>query len=150
MRPDTRPLANSVVSLAAALILSGCVAEPEFSKQADYTPETLAQELAFRFRALSPSSRNAVKNRTAARKPTMESIDEKSQAKAQSKEATKKAPASNVDGVLDDIGSKAATIRGIPRGEVFQRAADAISKDTSLEEPDRRMLAEKLKEMGKA
>jgi hypothetical protein len=52
--------------------------------------------------------------------------------------------------VLDDIGSKLDKIPGITRAETCRRMAEAVSKNNSLDDADKRLLAEKLKELGEA
>lgn len=96
-----------------------------------YTPEGLAQELAFRYQALAPSARVAGAGR-----------DDPSE--------TGGRPAVNLDDVLDEIKAKAHKITDQPRAEVFRKMADAIGRESALDPADRQTLADKLKEMGKA
>ena len=153
--PIVRSLAAALTAAAVLAFASagGCGSSEQFNQAVEYTPDTLAQELAFRYQALSPSARVAKKRRDAPRRKqgdVSKSHDEQSQVKAQTKEATKKAPAVNLDDVLDEIDAKASKITGQPRAEVFQKMADAIDKEPALEPADRQTLIEKLKEMGKA
>ncbi len=47
-----------VLAIALSVLGDGCSqGEPEVDKSAEYTPESLAQELAFRFSGLSPESK---------------------------------------------------------------------------------------------
>jgi hypothetical protein len=141
-----------VVVLAAALILgaAGCAGNPEFDHSTQYTPESLAQELAFRYSALSPDGKASTKARS--RKPQKKAVDskadEQSPTKSQSKAAKKKDLPKTIDDVLDDIEIKADLVKGMSRAETFERMADVISRDNSLRESDRQLLAQKLKEMG--
>lgn len=145
------------MTLAAAVVFAwaaagGCGSKDEFDAVASHTPESLAQELAFRYKALSPSARVAKKRRDVPSKKKgdpSKSHDEQSAVKAQTKEATKKALATNIDDVLDEIGEKASKITSQPRDKVFDQIADALSKDSSVEAADRETLAGKLREMGK-
>ncbi len=143
--------------LTASLILvtawaaSGCGPAAEYDKAVQYSPESLAQELAFRYRSLSPSAKTAIKNRNMTKDKTkaFAATELEAQTKGQSKAATKKAPAANVDDVLDDVAEKVEAIKGVAPSEVYQKMAEAIAHDQSLEEKDRQTLADKLKEMGK-
>jgi len=149
-----RGLVAAATALAVLAIASagGCGSSEQFDKSVDYSPESLAQELAFRYQELTPSARVAKKRRDAPRGKQgdpLKSHDEQSQVKAQAKEATKKAPAENLDDVLDEIEAKAAKITDHPRAQVFQKMADAIDKEAALDPADRQTLADKLKEMGK-
>jgi hypothetical protein len=143
------PLSIALV-IALALPGPGCGGSPEFDKTAQYTPESLAQDLAFRFRALSPAAKITTKTRrrTPKKTATFVSDDEKSQTKTKSKESTKKALAKTADDLLDEIDAKASLIKGVSRAEVFTKMSEAISRDNSLKESERQPLAERLKEMG--
>jgi len=142
----------AIAAAIACAAAGGCGSSAEFDKATQYSPETLAQELAFRYKALSPSAKAATKRRDVPNKKrgdVMKVSDEQSQVKSQAKAAAKKAPAANVDEVLDEIDAKASKITGQARAEVFNKIADAIDKDASMEAADRQTLADKLKEMGK-
>jgi hypothetical protein len=134
--------------LLAALILlaPGCGESPEFNKAASYTPESLAQELAFRYNALSPAAKASTRTRRPAKKAMDSKADEKSSTKSQVKAATKKDLPKTIDDILDDIEAKAGLIKGMPRSEVIVKMIDALSKDSSLRESDRQVLAGKLRE----
>jgi hypothetical protein len=139
----------AVVACAAA---GGCGSKDEFDQAAQYSPETLAQELAFRYRALSPSARVVKKKRDVPNRKqgdVMKSRDEQSQVKSQTKAATKKAPAASADDLLDEIDAKASRVAGRTRAQVFETMAEAIGKESSLEAADRETLAGKLREMAK-
>ncbi len=55
-----------------------------------------------------------------------------------------------VDDLLDDVGSKLDKIKATPRAESYKNLIEAISKDSSLNDSDRKFLAEKLKEQSEA
>lgn len=145
------------VVLTAGIVLAwasagGCGSPEHFDQAAEYTPESLAQELAFRYQSLAPSARIAKKARDKSDKQgdVSRSHDEQSQVKAQTKETTKQAPAATLDDLLDEIDAKARKIQNRSRADVFQKMADAVNKDPSLEPPDRQNLSDKLKEMARA
>ncbi|MGC8641091.1 MAG: hypothetical protein ACP5XB_14595 [Isosphaeraceae bacterium] len=138
-----------IVPLAALLFFAqGCGQGPEFTPETQYTPESLAQELAFRFNALSPSGKSSTRARRPGKKAVDSKADEKSLTKSAAKAATKQELPKTVDDVLDDIEAKAGLIKGIARSDVISKMIDALSGDSSLPERDRQMLVGKLREFG--
>jgi hypothetical protein len=138
-----------ILLLAASLsFVSGCGEGPRFNPETHYTPESLAQELAFRFNALSPSGKSSTRTRRPGRKAVDSKADEQSTTKSQAKAATKKELPKTVDDVLDDIEAKVGLIQGMSRSDVVSKMVDALSKERSLPERDRQMLSGKLKEFG--
>ncbi|WP_165246829.1 hypothetical protein [Paludisphaera soli] len=153
----SRPPRLFAAACAAALVLAtawlapGCGTPPEFDKAVEYTPESLAQELALRTKSLAPSARKADKKRTSAPKgAAAPGYVAEPETKAQSKGQTKKAEVADLDDVLDDIEAKGRSIKALPAAEVFAKTADAVSKDQTLDAKDRDLLVEKLREMAKA
>jgi hypothetical protein len=138
------------VLLVALAVLSslaaGCADRPEFNKAAEYTPESLAQELAFRYKALSPAAKKSTRSRRPQRAAVDSKADEQSPTKSQTKAATKKELPRTVDDILDDIEAKVGLIKGMSRSDVVSKLIDALSRDTSLAEQDRQTLGSKLKE----
>src|SRR5262245_5136452 len=104
-----------VVPLAAVLIISaaGCRPKPEYDKSVEYTPESLAQELAFRFNSLAPPAKTSTRTRKVVQKAVGSKADEQSPTKAQSKAAPKKALAKTVDDVLDEVAVKVNLVKGM-------------------------------------
>jgi len=136
--------------LAMACAAAGCGSTVEHDEAVQYTPESLAQELAFRYRSLSPAAKKATKNRSEPKGKASAIAEREAQTKAQSKAVAKKAQAETADDVLDEIAGKARTIRGVSPAEVFQKMSEVIARDQSLDESDRQALAEKLDEMARA
>ena len=119
---------------------------------ARYTPESLAQELAFRYRALTPAAKKAQTRNRARSKATktiaqLEST-EKLQTKAKNAPTEKKARTQSFDDVLDEIEDKLGLIKGVSRLDACRQAIEAIARDSSLSESDKKVLSEKLKELG--
>jgi hypothetical protein len=134
--------------LATAWFVPGCGSEPKFEASVDYTPNSLAEELVFRTKGLSPSARKAEKKRSApARSKAAPGFVPEPETKGQSKTQTKKAEVQTLDDVLDDIEGKARRIQSVPAAEVFRQMADAVSKDSTLDANDRDTLVKKLDEM---
>ena len=124
-----------VLAIALSVLGDGCSqGEPEVDKSAEYTPESLAQELAFRFSGLSPESKKST------RRPLRRSKSDKSVADLERSEKSNKksqgAPLAKersgpptVDDLLDDVGSKLDKIKATPRAESYKNLIEAISKD---------------------
>lgn len=134
------------LALAMAWTLAGCGSVAEHDKAVDYTPESLAQELAFRYRSLADSKKKVSKGWSKA----IAATEREAAAKGRPATATKKAQVENADDMLDEIAAKALKIRSAPPAEIFQKMADAVSRDQSLGEKDRQTLAGKLEEMAEA
>jgi len=138
--------------VATAWLAPGCGSSNEFDKAVEYTPASLAQELAIRVKALSPSARKAEKKRSTPKGKGAASpgFVPEPETKGQSKSQAKKAEVADLDDVLDDIEAKGRGIRSLPPAEVFNRTADALSADSSLDPKDRDLIVSKLREMAKA
>jgi hypothetical protein len=52
-----------------------------------------------------------------------------------------------VDDLLDDVEAKVGLVPGVPRAEALKRVREAVVRDSSLGEGDRRTLATRLDEM---
>jgi hypothetical protein len=140
--------AATVIALAA--LVPGCGSSSvEVDKAAAYTPESLAAELALRFRALSPAAQAAKRTRSARiEKGRTERLARSEQAKNKvlgGAPANKKKQPSGLplDDLLDDVENKLSLIKGMSRPEVCRKMLETISADTSLAQADR----EKLKEL---
>jgi hypothetical protein len=158
MRYRQRPgRAIAAAAFAAVVTLLGPVggcgpATPDAEPAARYSPESLAQELAFRFRALTPEAKKA-KSRNRSRSSTAKSIAalesaEKAQTKSKGAPTEKKARVDTLDDLLDDLEGKLSTIKDISRLDACRRASEAISKDASLSDTDKKLLSDKFIELG--
>jgi hypothetical protein len=146
-RNPRRPLLAALTIATLLAPSTGCEQPPAFDRAAESTPESLAQELAFRFNALSPSGKAARRSRRPEKKAVPSKADELSTTKSQSKAATKKELAKTVDDVLDEIAEKADRIKGMSRSAVYSGMIDSLARESTLREKDREMLAGKLREM---
>jgi hypothetical protein len=147
-------VAAVVLALLPPVLGLGCGPRAlEVDKAAAYTPESLAQELAFRYRALTPEAKKAS---TRAKSKSTKSIAqlenaEKLQIKAKDVATTKKRTGPpTLDSLLEEIDGKLKLINGTSRSEACQKAIETISKDTSLTESDKQLLTEKLRELAGA
>jgi hypothetical protein len=131
----------------------GCgPAAPEIDSAARYTPMSFAQELAFRYRALTPEAKNT-QSRNRSRSSNTKSIaqlesTEKLQKRGQDAATQKKARAQTLDDLLDELEGKLGLIKGMSRLDACRQASEAISRDSSLSESDKNVLSTKLKELG--
>ncbi len=146
----------AAVALAITLLptVPGCGGRPDVDRSALYSPESLAQELAFRYRGLKPESRKLTRpvgrrarpeDRDRARR-----IDEKvEQQKGGGAEVPKKRSGPpTLDDVMADIDAKVDKVPGAPRAETCRRMIEALEKEASLSAEDRALLSGHLKELG--
>ncbi len=135
--------------LLAAFGLSCGPAEPQVDKRALYTPESLAGELAYRFRQLNPVAKS-----TAARyKPNPKAEKDIAERRDRSEPAKNKtsggAPARKkqtgpptLDDLLADIDGKLGLLRGVTRADACKKMIETISGDSSLPDGDKQRLKE--------
>jgi hypothetical protein len=131
-----------MLSVAAAVVLTlpflgvGCGSEQvEVDKAANYTPDSLAQELILRYRALKPDAK------TASRRPIKKSAGGEISKKSAPSTAKKQGSAT-IDDVLEDIGSKIAIVKGSSPAETTKKMTEAIASDGSLGDSDKKVLTE--------
>jgi hypothetical protein len=156
MRLSSTRARAAAVALAIVLLptVPGCGGRPAVDRSALYSPESLAQELAFRYRGLKPESRNLTRPIGRRAKPEdrdrARRIDEKvEQQKGGGAEVPKKrAGPPTLDDVMTDIDAKLDKVPGEPRADSCRRMIEALEKDASLSAEDRALLAGHLKEMG--
>jgi hypothetical protein len=140
---------TAVFGPAAVLLTlsAGCGGEPQFGRETQYTPESVAQELAFRFKALPVSGKTSTRVRRPRKQAVASKADEKSAVKSQAKAASKKPLARTADDLLDDAETKAGLVPGMHRVEALKKVREAVSRDRSLGETDRKTLVDRLDEM---
>jgi hypothetical protein len=146
------------LTLAVSAMIPGCGAgSPEVDKSARYTPESLAGELAFRCRELKPEARKFTRAtasgsrsaRNAGDRELARQIEEKAEKKGGGGDVPKKRSGPpTLDDVMDDVDTKIDKIQGMPRPEVCRRMIETLSKDASLSADDKKLLSDRLKEMG--
>jgi hypothetical protein len=126
----------AVVAFTLPILGAGCGSESvEVDKAANYTPETLAQELILRYRALKPDAKT----------PRRGPIKKASGAAVSRKTApptTKKRGSATIDDVLEDIGSKIALVKGSSPAATTQKMTETIASDSSLSDSDKKALSE--------
>jgi hypothetical protein len=137
------PLAvAAAVVVSLPLLTAGCASEEaEFDKSANYTPESLGQELIFRYRGLNPNTKTS--KRAAGNKSSDAAIASRN--KEGKKAATKKTKPSGpttIDDVMDDIEHKITLVPKTTRAETTQKMVATISSDSSLTDAEKKTLTE--------
>jgi hypothetical protein len=61
---------------------------------------------------------------------------------------TKQARGENLDALLDEVDRKLDLIQGVSRPDACRQMGETIAKDSTLDENDKKRLAEQLKELG--
>jgi len=136
--------ASTVLMLVVSAIVPGCGSDDlEVDKAALYTPESLASELALRYQALNADAKKSTRKLSRSDKAAAEKREHgtKSQTKGGGVKKAARGP-TTIDDVLEDIDSKLDLIKGVPRPEACRKMTDAISKDSSLTEGDKKSLTE--------
>jgi hypothetical protein len=151
-------LLMSAAAVVVAMLLSttapGCgPGTPDVDKSALYTPESLAEELAFRYRALKPEARKSTRGAESGSKAARRAaaLDRARQAEKKTGDAEpvkKRSGPPTLDDVLADIDVKINKVPKTPRPEVCRKMIEALSKDASLSADDRKVLSDRLGEMG--
>lgn len=145
--------ASAVLVVLGMLITSGCGSgDPEVDKSALYTPESLAEELAFRYRALKPDARKSVrgggaKGRSARTAKAIEQANAASK-KESSGEIPKRSGPPTLDDLMADIDAKVGKVFKTTRAEVCKKMIESIAQDSSLTADDKKVLTEQLEGLG--
>ena len=127
---------TAAVVLTLPILGGGCGSEEvEVDKAATYTPDSLAQELILRYKTLKPSAKTA--SRAPSKKSSGGAVSKKS-----APSTTKKQDSPTIDGVLEDIGSKIALVKGTSPAETTKKMSEAIASDGSLGDSDKKALTE--------
>jgi hypothetical protein len=135
--------ASAILMLVVAAIVPGCGPDGlEVDKAALYTPESLASELAIRFRALNPDAKTSKrKGQSRSDKAAAERREHGNKAQTKGGGVKKKAHGPmTIDDVLDDIDDKLDRIKGVSRAEACRKMTDAISEDGSLTPDEKKSL----------
>ena len=132
-----------------AAFVPGCgPGSQEVDQSAEYSAESLARELVFRFRSLVPESRKSTRAGKAKSKvKTVAELEagEKSLKKTAGGAVTKKRTGPpTIDDVLDDVDEKLSRVKGASRSESRQKMIEVISKDDSITAAERGTLTELL------
>jgi hypothetical protein len=146
--------AAMIFGLVLPALATGCgPGAPEVDKSALYTPESLADELAFRYRALKPDARKFSRAAGSASKSAKRAADLDRARQAEKKgggaeEPKKRDGPPTLDDVMADVESKIDKVQGTPRPDVCRKMIEILSKDASLSEADRKLLTDRLNQTG--
>jgi hypothetical protein len=149
--PATRMTIPKVVAVSTVLILvlpaivPGCgPGSLDVDKAALYTPESLASELAFRFRALNADAKASTrKAKPKSDKGAAERLERADKVEKKGAGVKKKATGpTTIDNVLDDIDDKLDLIQGMSRADACRKMIDTLSQDSSLTESDKKTLTD--------
>jgi hypothetical protein len=130
----------AVIVFILPMLVAGCGSPPaEFDSAANYTPDSLAQELILRYRALAPNAKSS--ERGTIKKTVVANQSQLSKKAAVRKTKGKSGP-TTIDNVLDDIESKLTLVKGLSPAETTRKMIENISNDNSLPEADKKSLTE--------
>jgi hypothetical protein len=143
----TKAAASAIFMLLLTVLgLSCSPAEPEVDKSAVYTPESLASELTYRFRQLSPDAKSAAvryqHNTRNAKGLKEETESAKNKTSGGAPARKKQAGPSTLDDLLADIDGKLDLIPGASRADACKKMTETISADSALPDGDKQRLKE--------
>jgi hypothetical protein len=151
-------LAGAVATLPLALGLSiaapGCGSgEPQVDRSAFYTPESLAEELALRYRTLKPEARKftraaASSSKSARRAAALDRARQAEKKGGGGDEPKKRTGPETLDDIMADIEAKIDKIPGTARPEACKKMSDALPTDATLSADEKKLLSGRLEEMG--
>ena len=121
------------------LSLEGCGGSAtKFDNAAEYTSESLGQEVLFRYRALSPAGKV---RRAGTSKPR---VIRDEPGKAAVDESSKKTIAKTVDDIAEETAVKMLLIKSAPREQVLKQIEKVIVDDPQLGAKDKGVLVDAL------
>jgi hypothetical protein len=135
-------------SLSVMAIVSGCGgANLDVDKAALYTPESLAAEFAIGYKALSADTKaTAVKIKARTKKDRAKPVFSENALKKGKRVATTRKKETKgpptLDELVEDVDSKIDLIRDFSRSESCGKMTEAISKDQTLDDNERKTLTE--------
>jgi hypothetical protein len=147
--------ASMASALSLLAMVPGCgPADLEVDKSALYTPESLAAEFAYRFKALGAETKASASTlkfskKEADRLQRVAAAEKKGLRGGPSKK--KNAGSPTLEDLLEDVDSKLNLIKGTSRSESCRKMAETIANDRALDDNDRKTvtnLVTKLAEAG--
>jgi hypothetical protein len=139
---------SALLSSSLLAIIPGCGGtELDVDKAALYTPESLAAEFVFGFKALNPETKataSKIKARTGKNqsKPVFsENALKKGKRVGTPKKKETKGPPT-LEELVEDVDSKIALIRDSSRSETCRKMTETISNDRTLDDNERKTLTE--------
>lgn len=141
-------LALMALAPAAAALLLGCGGgTPEFHQGVKDTPQSLAEEFVFRYKALPENASEKAKAKAAAAEKAQAALpDVDAQTKSSHAEAaTKKAAMPTLKGLLDDLDARLGQVEGTSRADAAKAVLEAFEKEPAVRAEDRATISERLK-----
>jgi hypothetical protein len=138
--------AGVLATLAAVMVLAvaGCGGTTQPDVRTKYTAQGLAEELAFRVKALPAE---AARPAPAATKGALAIEDVAGKREA---EVGKKDPGSlTVEDIVSDIAVKARQVEGTSFADTCKQVADAVNRDTTIPEASRKAITSRLEALGR-
>jgi hypothetical protein len=140
-----RSIASRIVVAAAATLASavgfvGCGEEPRFDPALQYSADTLAGEFLYEYGQLKRGDGGAVRSKVSPPRATPEATKEAAKGGA----ATKKAAVSSLDELIGETIRKANMIPGTTPADACKKVVEAVQKDPSIPEGDKKVIAEGL------
>ena len=136
-----------LINLTALALVAGCGANLDIDNAALYTPESLAAEFAFSYKALGSETKataSTIKARTSKNRgklPLSENALKKGKRVESLRKTEPKAPLT-LEELVQDVDTKIGLIKGISRSETCRKMTEAISKDQTLDDNERKSLTE--------
>lgn len=142
-RPALRWLAIATAALPLLVPGWGCGGKEEHDSATKYSPESLAQELAFRYKGLAPNAKKVSKTTRPRTKPDSR-VDDQYETKSATKDQSKTAKTANVDELITEIAEKVKLIPGMSEAEATKKLIEAINNESSIPAEARKAITERL------
>jgi hypothetical protein len=140
---------SAAIWLLVASLAPGCgPGKPEFSPETRQTPESLAQEFAFRYQGLPAQASGKAKARAAAvekAKAKFAQNDADEKGKGARNAATKKASLPvTLDALIDSLEARLDQVPGMSRREAAGKVLERLKVSPAIDEADRTVVVERL------
>jgi len=137
-----------LVNLCVLAFVPGCGGtDLDVDKAALYTPESLATEFAFGFKALSSETKataGKIKSRVDKNRPKTplsENALKKGKRVGTPKKKESKGPPT-LEELVEDVDTKIDVIKGVSRSETCRKMTETIANDQTLDDSERKTLTE--------
>jgi hypothetical protein len=138
---------TSLINLTALALVAGCGANLDVDNAALYTPESLAAEFAFSYKTLGSDTKataskiKARTNKDRGKLPLSENALKKGKRGGVPRKSEPKGPLT-LEELVQDVDAKIDLIRDFSRSESCGKMTEAISKDQTLDDNERKTLTE--------
>jgi hypothetical protein len=132
---------RACAALLVAVGLSACGSRLEYRPPISYTADTLAQEFLSSYGDLKPKKPGGSTARSPKPKLRPEALAKEA---AKGDPQTKQAEGATLDELIAETLRKAAEIPGTSRADACRKVVEVVTKDPSVSEGDKKIIAEKL------